>query len=107
MSAIINVITTMDKRETLERMGRDLLEHRLVACLQVVGPIKSLYWWKGRIEESEEWMGIMKTRRELYDRVEKEIKTLHPYEVPEIIALEADKVLDIYGKWVVGETFSP
>jgi periplasmic divalent cation tolerance protein len=107
LSAIISVITTMDKRETLERMGRDLLERRLVACLQVVGPIKSLYWWKGRVEASEEWIGIMKTRRELYDRVEKEIRTLHPYEVPEIMALEADKVLDIYGKWVIEETSSP
>ena len=104
MSAIINVITTMDKREGLERMGRSLLERRLVACLQVVGPIKSLYWWKGSIEEAEEWMAVMKTRRELYGQVEKEIKALHPYDVPEIMAVEVAAMSEAYGKWVVAET---
>jgi uncharacterized protein involved in tolerance to divalent cations len=53
----MSVITTVDKRETLEKMGRSLLERRLVACLQVIGPIKSTYWWEGRLEETEEWIG--------------------------------------------------
>jgi len=107
LSAIINVVTTVDGREALERIGRSLLERRLIACLQVVGPIKSLYWWKGSIEDAEEWIGIMKTRPELYDQVEKEIRALHPYDVPEIMAIEAEKVSDSYGKWVVAETLGP
>jgi len=106
LNGVISVVTTMDDRETLERMGRQLLERRLIACLQVIGPIKSLYWWKGKVEESEEWMGIMKTRRDLYDRVEEEIRALHPYEVPEILAMEADKVVDTYAQWVMGETLA-
>jgi periplasmic divalent cation tolerance protein len=104
MVDMINIITTTDSRETLEDMGRALLEKRLIACIQVVGPIRSMYWWKGRLQEAEEWMAIMKTRDELYDEVEKEIKSLHPYEVPEIEAVKADKTLDAYGRWVVDET---
>ncbi len=101
---LINVITTVDSRETLEQIGLVLLQKRLVACLQVIGPVKSTYWWKGRLEEAEEWVGIMKTRHELYEEVEREIKGLHPYEVPEIAAIEADRVLFAYGKWVADET---
>ena len=101
---LINIITTADKRETLERIGRSLLERRLVACIQVLGPVRSTYWWEGRLEEAEEWMGVMKTRDELYDEVEREIKALHPYEVPEIAAVRAERVLDAYGRWVVEET---
>lgn len=101
---MINIITTADNRETLERIGRSLLERRLVACIQVVGPVRSTYWWKGRIEDAEEWMGVMKTRDELYDEVEREIKALHPYEVPEIAAVRAERVLDAYGRWLVEET---
>ena len=97
----------MDNRETLERIGRSLLERRLVACIQVIGPIRSTYWWKGSICEAEEWMGVMKTRDELYDQVEREIRALHPYEVPEIAAVRADKVLGpIRWKWIVGRVTS-
>ncbi len=103
---MINVITTVDSRETLERMGRLLLEKRLVACLQIIGPVSSIYWWKGRLEEAEEWIGIMKTRRELYPDVEKEIRAHHPYEVPQIEAIEATSVLPAYERWLVEETSS-
>jgi periplasmic divalent cation tolerance protein len=103
---MINIITTVDRRETLESIGRVLLEKRLVSCLQIIGPIKSVYWWKGRLEEAEEWVGVLKTRTELYKDVEKAIKALHPYEVPEIEAVEADKVLPAYHKWVIDETTS-
>jgi periplasmic divalent cation tolerance protein len=101
---MLNIITTTDSREALERMGKALLQKRLVACIQIAGPIKSIYRWKGRLEEAEEWMAIMKTRDELYDEVEREIRALHPYEVPEIEALKTEKVFDAYAKWVVEET---
>lgn len=101
---MINIITTTDSRESLERMGMELLEKKLVACVQILGPVKSTYWWKGEIETAEEWMGVMKTRDELYDEVEREIMRLHPYEVPEIEALKAERVLDAYAAWVDRET---
>jgi periplasmic divalent cation tolerance protein len=101
---MIIVSTTADKREALERIGRRLLEKRLVACIQIGGPIKSIYWWKGALEEVEEWVATMKTRKELYDQVEREVRALHPYEVPEIVAVEAENVLAEYEGWVLEET---
>ena len=101
---MINVVTTAPHRETLDKIGRALLKKRLVACLQIFGPIKSIYWWKGTLEEAEEWIGVMKTRRDLYEEVEKEIRALHPYKVPQIEALEALGVLPAYERWVTEET---
>jgi periplasmic divalent cation tolerance protein len=101
---IVSIVTTVDSRETLEKIGRDLLERRLVACIQVVGPVRSSYWWKGRLEEAEEWLGIFKTRRDLSKIVERELEALHPYEVPEIAVMEIDRVLPSYEKWVIEET---
>ncbi|HUJ89427.1 MAG TPA: divalent-cation tolerance protein CutA, partial [Syntrophorhabdales bacterium] len=77
MEPIITITTTTDKKEALEEMGRLLLKQRLIACIQVVGPIKSLYWWKGDIEEADEWLGLMKSRKSLYARIEAEIRRLH------------------------------
>jgi periplasmic divalent cation tolerance protein len=104
MEPIITITTTTDKKEALEEMGRNLLKQRLIACIQVVGPIKSLYWWTGNVEEASEWLGIMKSRKSLYARVEAEIRRLHSYEVPEIVATEASDVLPAYGDWVRTET---
>ena len=103
---MINVITSVDGREALEKIGRRLLEKKLVACLQMIGPVRSVYWWKGRLEEAEEWIGVMKTRRELYGEVEKEIRALHPYETPQIEAIEAVSVLPAYEGWLIDETSS-
>ena len=104
MEPIITITTTTDKKEALEEMGRLLLKQRLIACIQVVGPIKSLYWWKGDIEEADEWLGLMKSRKSLYARIEAEIRRLHSYEVPEIVAVELSDVLPAYGDWVRTET---
>ena len=101
---IINVVTTIDDKERLELICRELLEKKLVACAQILGPIKSIYRWNGVLEETEEWMGLMKTRIDLYDAVEKEIKALHPYELPEIAALDVTHILSAYGQWVIDET---
>ena len=104
MEPIITITTTTDSREALERIGRHLLTERLIACIQVVGPIKSLYWWKGTIEETDEWLGIMKSRKSLYTQVEAELRSLHSYEVPEIVAVELSGVLPAYDTWVRTET---
>ena len=87
-------------------MGRHLLTERLIACIQIVGPIKSLYWWKGRVEEADEWLGIMKSRKSLHAEVEAKIRGLHSYEVPEITAVELSDVLPAYDNWVRAETLA-
>jgi periplasmic divalent cation tolerance protein len=78
MEQIVTITTTTDSREALEKMGRHLLTKRLIACIQIIGPIKSLYWWKGNMEEADEWLGIMKSRKSLYTRIEAEIRSLSP-----------------------------
>ena len=104
MEPVITITTTTDNREVLEKIGRHLLARRLIACVQIVGPIRSTYWWKEKIEETEEWLGVMKTRKSLFSRVEAEICALHAYEVPEVAAVETAYVSHAYAEWVMNET---
>jgi periplasmic divalent cation tolerance protein len=85
--AYLQVFTTTARREEAERIGRELVEARLAACVQIVGPIISIYRWHGQLETSEEWQCWAKTRGGLFSRVEKAIRSSHPYEVPEILAI--------------------
>ncbi len=87
MAEYIQVVTTVAHRQDAERIARGLVERRLAACVQVVGPIASTYWWQGRIETAEEWQCWAKSRGSLYDEIERSIRELHPYEVPEILAV--------------------
>ena len=87
MEGFIQVTTTTEKKEDAERIARSLVETRLAACVQIVGPIESIYRWKGRIETTGEWLCLIKSRRDNYGAVEETIRSLHPYEVPEIVAV--------------------
>ena len=87
MEGFIQVTTTTEKKEDAERIARSLVETRLAACVQIVGPIESIYRWKGRIETTGEWLCLIKSRRDKYGAVEETIRSLHPYEVPEIVAV--------------------
>ena len=87
MEGFIQVTTTTEKKEDAERIARSLVETRLAACVQIVGPIESIYRWKGRIETTGEWLCLIKSRRDNYGAVEEMIRSLHPYEVPEIVAV--------------------
>jgi periplasmic divalent cation tolerance protein len=83
----IQVITTTATQDEAEQIAWTLVEARLAACVQIIGPIMSLYRWKGQIEKDHEFQCWVKTRQDLFERVEKAIRTVHPYEIPEIIAL--------------------
>jgi periplasmic divalent cation tolerance protein len=102
----IQITTTADNRKVLEDIARSLLEERLIACAQILGPIKSIYWWKGDIVEGEEFLCIMKTRLELFEKVKSKIKVLHPYEVPEIVGTNLDALSEDYKTWLQNETKS-
>jgi periplasmic divalent cation tolerance protein len=104
MEKIIQIITTADNRGIIERIGRDLVENRLVACAQIIGPIQSIYRWKGNVENANEWLLLMKSKASLYPAIEEEIQRHHPYELPEIIAIDIDKGLAGYLDWVASET---
>lgn len=104
MTEHIQVVTTTARREEAEQIARALVEERLAACAQVLGPITSIYHWQGDIETSEEWQVWAKSRRDLYDRIEQTIRRLHPYEVPEILAVPVVAGSASYLAWVDKET---
>ena len=102
----IQVITAIAKREDAEEIANAMVEKRLAACVQIVGPIVSTYWWKGTIERAEEWLCIIKSKKDRYDELEKAIKEIHPYETPEIFALSVVAESEDYLKWISREVKS-
>lgn len=103
MVKYIQAVTTTDKRETAEKIARILVEKRLAACVQVTGPVSSIYRWKGNIEQAEEWQCLIKSRQDLFAELTKTIKTVHSYETPEIIAVEISDGSEDYMKWLDDE----
>jgi periplasmic divalent cation tolerance protein len=87
MYSFIQVSTTVEKKEDAKRLAELALNQRLAACVQVIGPITSTYWWQGKMEKAQEWLCLMKTGKDLYEALERAIKSIHPYDEPEIIAL--------------------
>jgi periplasmic divalent cation tolerance protein len=107
MSGVIQVITTTASREEAERIARALVEARLAACVQVLGPITSIYRWEGAIETSQEWRCEAKSRAELYDEIERAIRRLHSYQVPEILAVPVANGSAEYLAWLDREVKRP
>ena len=104
MSEHIKVVTTTETREDAQRIARSLVESRLAACVQIRGPIQSTYRWQGQIETAQEWQCTAKTRRDLFAQVERAISELHPYEVPEILAVAIVESSDAYARWLDEQT---
>jgi periplasmic divalent cation tolerance protein len=100
MVGCLQVTTTVDTKERANEIGRTLLEKRLAACVQTEGPTSSSYWWKDEIETAEEWRCIIKTTVEKYEEIERTIRSIHPYEEPEIIGLTITAGSGTYLKWI-------
>jgi len=100
MSPYVVVIMTAANREEAVKIVRSLLEERLIACANIVGPIFSIFWWEGKIEEASEFLVFMKSHENHFERLSERVKEIHSYEVPEIIALPIIKGLPSYLKWL-------
>ena len=100
MTSFILVFMTASTRVEAENITRHLLHERLIACANVIGPISSLYWWKDKVEEANEFLVFMKSRQDLFERLSARIKDLHSYEVPEIIAIPIMAALPSYLNWI-------
>jgi periplasmic divalent cation tolerance protein len=107
MAQFIEVHTTIDSKEGAQKIAQALVAQRLAACVQVSGPIVSTYWWQGKVEQAEEWVCTAKTRRELYTALEQAIRQVHPYDVPEIVAVDLVAGHASYLDWVARETNTP
>jgi periplasmic divalent cation tolerance protein len=103
MEEYIQVFTTTEKKEDAEKIAKAIVEKRLAGCIQIVGPITSTYWWKGDVETAEEWLLFIKSRKNLYDELERAIKEIHPYETPEIIAMPIVAGSKDYLEWLENE----
>lgn len=94
------VLTTVADDEAAERIARALVEERLAACVNVLPAMQSIYRWKGSIESATERLLVIKTRTADYAAVERRIRALHPYELPEVIAVPIVAGLPAYLAWL-------
>jgi len=97
---VISVFAVFANVEEAERIGRTAVEERLAACVNILGPIRSIYRWKGAVESDDEVAAILKTTEAGADALITRIAALHSYEVPCIVTWPIDKVLANYADWV-------
>ncbi|WP_202319971.1 divalent-cation tolerance protein CutA [Archaeoglobus neptunius] len=93
------IYITASSKEEAEGIARDLLEKRLAACVNIF-PIKSYFWWEGKIEGALEWALIVKTRSEKFAEIRDEVKKIHSYSVPCICAIPIERGLKEFLEWI-------
>jgi periplasmic divalent cation tolerance protein len=97
---LLQVSTTTADHSSATTIARALIEQRLAACVQISGPIESVFRWKGAVEASQEWVCTAKTTRDAYPRIERQIRELHSYDEPEIIATAIIAGSESYLVWL-------
>lgn len=95
------ILTTTPNTEEAETLARKIVESKLAACVQILPQMKSVYFWDGKIQTDAEHLLLIKTSDEKFDKLEKFIQANHSYEVPEIVALSAEKVSASYLNWML------
>ncbi len=96
-------ITAKDKKEA-KVIGKGLLKERLIACVNIIDNMDSMYWWKGKMEGASETVLIAKTREELVSKVIKKVKSMHSYECPCIVSLPIQRGYKPFLDWIQRET---
>ena len=104
MPEVVLVLTTMPDAERAEAFARTLVDERLAACVNVHGPMTSVYRWKGEIEREAERQVVVKTTRGRLAALEARLRSLHPYELPEFLVVAVEDGSAAYLKWVREET---
>lgn len=100
MSDPVMILTTVPDQAVAERLAGRLVETKLAACVNILGPVTSVYSWKGQIEHAAEYQLAIKTAAHLYPAVEQLLTQDHPYELPEILALGVSRGLPRYIEWI-------
>lgn len=94
------MLTTVATEESAERLAHALVERGLAACVNILPGVRSIYHWQGAVQDDRELLLLVKTTRERRDETMSAIAELHPYDVPEVVALEADAVSGPYASWL-------
>ena len=94
------LMTTTETKEQACTLAKEALGHRLAACVQIVGPLVSVFRWKGEIEQAEEFRCEMKTSTQHVSKLQSLILEHHPYELPELVTLPFSSVSERYGNWI-------
>ncbi|MBI5431899.1 MAG: divalent-cation tolerance protein CutA [Planctomycetes bacterium] len=97
------VLVTAPDPETATKLARELVGRRIAACVNVVDGVTSIYRWRGAVEEAREALLVVKTTAARYPELERALVELHPYELPECIALQPAAVAPKYAAWLAGE----
>src|SRR5687767_1700237 len=100
MSDFVQITTTIDSGAAAEQIASELVHRRLAGCVQIVGPIQSVYRWQGKVERAEEWLLLIKTAANRFAAVEGAIRELHSYDCPEIIATPITGGSPSYLSWL-------
>jgi periplasmic divalent cation tolerance protein len=103
MTEYIQVLTTVDHKADAEKMAKILVEKHLAACVQILGPLTSFYRWQGKLDSAQEYLCLIKSRDDLFAELEATIKSIHPYEVPEILATPISRSGKDYLNWLAAQ----
>lgn len=98
------ILTTAGSQEEARRIAHALVEHRLAACVNIVPQIESIYRWQGKVEMAQEWLLLIKTQTELFERVRDAVKELHSYDLPECVMLDVSAGSHEYLDWIAKNT---
>ena len=104
MTPLRIVFSTVDSEDQAKSLARRLIQENLAACVTIVSSVNSIYKWKGTLEESTEWLLVIKTSEARLPELMSRVRELHPYEVPEIVAFPIDTANGPYLEWALGQT---
>ncbi|MBZ5530908.1 MAG: divalent-cation tolerance protein CutA [Acidobacteriia bacterium] len=104
MTPLSIVLTTAGSAEEAKKIARVLVDRRLASCVNIIPRIESVYRWQDKVETAEEWLLLIKTRADAFERVRDTIEELHSYELPECIMLEIEEGDKAYLDWIAKNT---
>ncbi len=102
-SGALVVLVTAPSAEKAAELGRAVVSERLAACANVVPAIRSIYWWEGKVQDDAEALIVLKTTRARFEALRDRVLALHPYQVPEVVALPIEAGSEKYLEWIGGE----
>ncbi len=101
--SLIQIQTTVLTEEEAKSIAQTMIDEKLSSCIQFY-PIQSVYTWKGQVEETKEYLIIIKSTKNRFEKIKKRLAEIHSYELPQITSIKNDDYLNEYGKWIITET---